>query len=118
MPISRGPGAAPAQQTATLFRALADPTRLAIVLALQAGERRIVDLAAELGGSQTNISSHMAILKESGLIADRPQGRAVHYRLARPELACLLQAAEQLLAGTGHPAQRHPDPGPAAAVSA
>jgi len=108
MPTSRGPGAAPAQQAARLFRALADPTRLAILLALQAGERRIVDLAAELGGSQANISSHLASLNECGLITGRPQGRAVYYRLARPELAALLQAAEQLLAGTGHQVQlRH-----------
>ena len=47
MPISRGPGATPAQQAARLFRALADPTRLAILPALQAGEQRIADLAAE-----------------------------------------------------------------------
>jgi DNA-binding transcriptional ArsR family regulator len=105
MPISRGPGPAPEQQAARLFRALADPTRLAILLTLQAGERRTVDLAAELGGSQANIASHLATLKESGLITGRPQGRAVYYHLTRPELGTLLQAAEQLLAGTGHEVQ-------------
>ncbi len=115
MPISRGPGDAPAQQAAGLFRALADPTRLAILLTLQAGERRIVDLAAELGGSPANISSHLAILKECGLVTGRPQGRAVYYRLARPELGSLLQAAEQLLAGTGRQVQlRHHPRGQAA----
>jgi DNA-binding transcriptional ArsR family regulator len=100
MPAGQGPSAASAQQAARLFRALADPTRLAILHALQAGERRTVDLAAEIGGSQANISSHLASLKECGLITGRPQGRAVYYRLTRPELASLLQAAEQLLAGT------------------
>jgi DNA-binding transcriptional ArsR family regulator len=117
MPISRGPSAASAQQAAKLFRALADPTRLAILLALQAGERRIADLAAELGGSQANISSHLASLKECGLIAGRPQGRVVYYRLTRPELASLLQAAEQLLAAAGQHVQLRHHPSRAACRS-
>jgi Bacterial regulatory helix-turn-helix protein, lysR family len=51
MPISLGPDAADARQAASLFRVLASPTRLAILLTLQAGEQRITDLAARLGGS-------------------------------------------------------------------
>jgi DNA-binding transcriptional ArsR family regulator len=98
MPISLGPDAAPARQAATLFRVLAYPTRLAILLTLQAGEQRITDLAAQLGGSQANISAHLIKLKKSGLITSRAQGRAVYYRLTQPELGTLLQAAGQLLA--------------------
>jgi len=64
---------------------------------LQDGERRITDLAAELGGSQTSISSHVTSLKACGLITGRSQGRSIYYRLARPELGSLLEAAERLL---------------------
>jgi DNA-binding transcriptional ArsR family regulator len=102
MTMAREPGAASARLAAKLFRGLADPTRLAILLALQAGERRVVDLVTELGSSQANISGHLACLKDCGLVTDRAQGRANIYRLARPELATLLQAAERLLAGIGH----------------
>ena len=98
MPISLGPDAAPARQAATLFRVLANPTRLAILLTLQTAEQRITDLAAQLGGSQANISVHLIKLKKSGLITSRTQGRAVYYRLTQPELGTLLQAAGQLLA--------------------
>jgi len=94
--------AVPVVLAAKLFRGLADPTRLGILLALQSGERRVTDLVAEVGGSQANISGHLACLKDCGLIIDRPQGRANLYRLARPELADLLHAAEHLLAGIGH----------------
>jgi ArsR family transcriptional regulator, cadmium/lead-responsive transcriptional repressor len=87
---------------AKLYRGLADPTRLAILLALQHGERRVVDLVNELGTSQGNISGHLACLKDCGLVADRAAGRANYYRLARPELAALLTATEDLLAGIGH----------------
>jgi len=84
-----------------LFRVLASPTRVAILLTLQAGEQRITDLAAQLGGSQANISVHLIKLRKSGLITSRTQGRAVYYRLTQPELGALLQAAGQLLATAG-----------------
>lgn len=87
---------------AKLFRGLADSTRLAILLALQTGERRVVDLAGELRSSQANVSGHLSCLKDCGLVTDRPAGRANYYRLARPELASMLRSAEQLLAAIGH----------------
>ena len=81
MPISLGPDAAAARQAASLFRILANPTRLAILLTLQDGEQRITDLTAQLGGPQANISAHLTRLKQTGLITSRTQGRAVYYRL-------------------------------------
>jgi DNA-binding transcriptional ArsR family regulator len=98
MPVSLGPHAADAPQAASLFRILANPTRLAILLTLQDGEQRIAGLTAQLGGPQANISAHLTRLKQSGLITSRTQGRAVYYRLTQPELGSLLQAAGQLLA--------------------
>lgn len=93
---------APTQLAAKLFRGFADPTRMQILLALQGGERRVTDLMTELGGSQANISGHLACLKGCGLVIDRPQGRASYYRLAQPEIRVLLEAAEALLAAVGH----------------
>ncbi len=84
-----------------MFRGFADPTRLAILLALLQGERRVVDLVREIGTSQPNVSGHLACLKDCGLVADRPLGRQVLYRIARPEVYDVLQAAERLLAATG-----------------
>jgi DNA-binding transcriptional ArsR family regulator len=87
---------------AKLFRSLGDPTRLAIVQLLATGERRVTDLVAEVGTSQPNVSGHLACLKECGLVIDRPQGRAVYYSLAGPELFDVLRSAETLLASVGH----------------
>ena len=87
---------------AKLFRGFADPTRLEIVLALlDEGELRVKDLVARLGCSQANVSAHLACLKECELVADRPEGRAVYYRIAQPEVVELLRAAEVLLTATG-----------------
>lgn len=87
---------------AQLFRGFADPTRLAILLELLAGERRVVDLVAQVGGSQSNVSAHLACLKGCGLVTDRPQGRAVLYRLASDHVVELLRQAETLLGEIGH----------------
>lgn len=86
---------------AKLFRGLADPTRLAILLALLEGEQRVTDLVARLSCSQANVSGHVACLKDCGLVADRPEGRAVYYRVAHPEIIDLLRSGEALLARTG-----------------
>ena len=86
---------------AKLFRGFADPTRLSILLALLEGEHRVTDLVDRVGGSQANVSGHLACLRECGLVEDRPEGRAVFYRIARGEVVGLLRAAENLLAATG-----------------
>lgn len=86
-----------------LFRSLADPTRLAIVHELaSAGERRIVDLTAQLGLAQSTVSAHVACLRDCGLVEGRAVGRQMLYRLTRPELLGVLGAAEDLLAATGN----------------
>ena len=94
--------AAPASLAARLFRGFADPTRVAILLALLDGERCVSDLVDAVGSSQSNVSGHLACLRECGLVVDRPgERRQVFYRLAQPEVVELLQAAERLLAATG-----------------
>ena len=76
--------------------------RLAIIEILADGERRVTDLVDVLGSSQPNVSGHLACLKDCGLVADRPQGRAVFYRLAHTELFDILRAGEALLSQTGN----------------
>ena len=90
------------QLGAKLFRGFADPTRLAVLAELADGEARVTDLVSRLQGSQGNISGHLACLKECGLVADRPAGRQVFYRIARPEVVAVLRAAEELLAVAGY----------------
>lgn len=85
-----------------MFRGFAEPTRIAILLALLDGERRVADLVEILGRSQPNVSGHLACLKDCGLVVDRPgERRQVFYRLAGEEVSALLRAAEKLLAANG-----------------
>lgn len=85
----------------SLFRGLADPTRLAILQRLAGGEARVVDLTCQLALAQSTVSGHLACLRDCALVTARPEGRQMFYSLARPELAGLLSAAEQLLEATG-----------------
>lgn len=92
----------PASIGAKLFRGFADPTRVAILQALLDGERRVADLVDQVGSSQSNVSGHLACLKDCGLVLDRPgERRQVFYRLSGPEVVDLLRAAERLLAANG-----------------
>jgi ArsR family transcriptional regulator len=66
----------------TIFKALADPTRLRILGLLLAGEVCVCDIHGTLGIPQPKASRHLAYLKKSGLVATRKEGLWVHYRIA------------------------------------
>jgi ArsR family transcriptional regulator, arsenate/arsenite/antimonite-responsive transcriptional repressor len=84
---------------ADLFKALADETRTRISLLIgREGELCVCELTCALDASQPKISRHLALLRSSGLLADRRQGQWIYYRL-HPQLPGwalqLLAAAEQ-----------------------
>jgi DNA-binding transcriptional ArsR family regulator len=63
-----------------LLKALADPTRRAIFEQLaREGEQNVVALTKRAGVSQPAVSKHLAVLKQAGLVRDRPDGRQTHY---------------------------------------
>jgi ArsR family transcriptional regulator len=63
------------------FKALSDETRLRILSLMKEGEICVCDIAESLGMSQPNISFHLSMLREAGLIKDRKNGRWIHYSL-------------------------------------
>jgi ArsR family transcriptional regulator len=71
-------------QPDSLFRALADPTRVRIVNVLAAGELCVCDLVGLLGLPQPTVSRHLAVLRVGGIVRTRRRGRYAHYRLAEP----------------------------------
>ncbi|HDH34814.1 MAG TPA: ArsR family transcriptional regulator [Nitrospirae bacterium] len=64
-----------------LFKALSDETRIRILSLMQEGELCVCDIAETLQMTQPNISFHVSLLKEAGLIKDRKNGRWIHYSL-------------------------------------
>lgn len=86
---------------AALFRSLGDPARLAIVRRLAAGPARVVDLVEAVGLAQSTVSKHLACLRDCGLVASDPVGRASVFRLSQPALAEVLTSTEAVLEATG-----------------
>ncbi|MFH4234103.1 metalloregulator ArsR/SmtB family transcription factor, partial [Acinetobacter baumannii] len=70
------------EMIAARFRCLGEPMRLRILRALQSGEEKSVgQLVDELGATQANISKHLKVLVDAGILARRPQSTAVYYRI-------------------------------------
>jgi ArsR family transcriptional regulator, cadmium/lead-responsive transcriptional repressor len=113
MTIPMMPTRQDAQLAARLFRGLSDPTRLALLTTLLAGERTVSDLVRTVGANQPNVSAHLACLRGCGLVTSRPgPGRSVLYQLATPALVPLLRAAENLLSDIGEQVAICPDHAP------
>ncbi|MBB5431080.1 ArsR/SmtB family transcription factor [Nocardiopsis composta] len=81
-----------------VVRALADPLRMRIVQLLSAETLCTTHLIAETGARQTNLSNHLRVLREAGLVETEPCGRFTYYRL-RPEALDGLSAGLAGLAG-------------------
>ena len=64
-----------------VFRAIADPTRRAILDRLRAGPAPVNDLAADFDQSRPAISKHLRVLRESKLVSERRVGRERYYSL-------------------------------------
>ncbi|WP_418960287.1 ArsR/SmtB family transcription factor [Streptomyces tritici] len=78
-----------------LMRVLADPLRLRIVTLLARETLCTTHLVEETGARQTNLSNHLKVLREAGVVETDPCGRFTYYRL-RPEV--LEQVAGQFAA--------------------
>lgn len=77
---------------AAKFRALSEPTRLAIVQRLMAEEQSVSDLVATLGSSQPNISRHLGVLLRAGIVGRRKAWPHSLYSVADPAITQLCDA--------------------------
>jgi DNA-binding transcriptional ArsR family regulator len=68
------------------FRLLGEPIRLRILQALESGERTVNEIVEALEANQSNVSKHLGILYDGGLVARRREGTSVYYFIADPIL--------------------------------
>ena len=73
----------------SVFLAIANPTRRALLDALLPGERTVTELVARVDVTQSAVSQQLGILKHAGLVAERSEGRFRYYRLRAAPLADL-----------------------------
>lgn len=95
----------PMKDAVKIFKALADPTRLRIVLLLQRRELCVCELMFVLGMEQSRVSHHMRVLRDAGIVGDVREGRWIIYRVpeaARPLLEGLFAGAlRERIEGSG-----------------
>jgi ArsR family transcriptional regulator len=87
-----------AAHTATGFRALGDPTRLRILELVAQGEQCVCELATAIDIPQPLLSHHLKILRQSGFITVRKEGRWNYYALNRERLEACVCVLEEALA--------------------
>jgi DNA-binding transcriptional ArsR family regulator len=80
-------------QSAAIFKALSHPTRIAILDLLRYGEECVCHMETILGKRQAYISQQLAILRVAQIITDRRDGMNIFYRVIRPAIYPLLDAA-------------------------
>ena len=83
---------------AKLFRGFAETSRLSILEALRAQPLNVGELVQITELSQSNISNHLACLRDCGLVMSEQRGRFTYYRLADERIDGLLRMAEEVLA--------------------
>jgi DNA-binding transcriptional ArsR family regulator len=78
---------------AALLRVLSSPVRLAVLDALSEEERCVHELTDRVQLPQAQVSQHLRVLKDAGLVASRRRGREVVYSVADPHAAQIARAA-------------------------
>ena len=82
---------------ADIAKTLSDPYRLALLHELRQGEKSVGQLMTALGLPQSNVSRHLAVLRERGMVFTRRDGTSVYYRLANPRIAEACDVVREVL---------------------
>ena len=82
---------------AELCKTFADPKRLFILKELRSGEKSVGQLAEKLGVRPSNVSQHMAILRDRGAVEARREATTVYYRLADLKIGEACDLMQQVL---------------------
>lgn len=85
------------RERAQIFKALGHPLRLGILDALKDGECCVQDLETRLKAEQSNLSKHLALLKQAGIIDSRKEGLFVYYSLTIPCINSFFSCVNQVL---------------------
>lgn len=83
---------------ASVCKGLADPKRLMIINALRDGERTVTELVDELDVPQANVSQHLAVLRDKGLVHARKDGQFVHYSVTTPKIVQAMDLMREVMA--------------------
>jgi ArsR family transcriptional regulator len=80
----------------SILKALADPTRLKILECLKNGERCICEIIPYTGKSQPNVSQHLKVLKNAGLVDERREGTRILLKVSTKKIFDVITSVKHL----------------------
>lgn len=90
------PGVEELTRVTSVFKLLGDPTRARLLYALlEAGELCVCDLSAATGTAETTVSQALRLLRASGVVTGRREGRNIYYRLSDAHVRLLLDVTRE-----------------------
>ncbi len=90
------------EQACQSIKGLAHPIRLKVLCILGSGEMSVSDLARECSTSQANISSHLSILRQSGILTTRREAHTIYYRIRDPRMIQLMDLMRMMFCSRAH----------------
>jgi DNA-binding transcriptional ArsR family regulator len=85
------------ENQAVFLKALGQPTRLQILDLLKNGERCVCEIFPAIDQEQANVSKHLTILKQAGILDSRKEGLRVIYWIKKKEILGLIQGVSLML---------------------
>ena len=86
-----------AARRAEILKAVAHPTRIAILEILRRGEECVCRICPELEGSQPNTSKHLATMKKAGILSSRQEGTMTFYWVVDTRVYEILELVDQMV---------------------
>ena len=85
------------EMQADICQLLANPKRLQILNLLKWGELSVGAMVQSLGVPKANLSQHLSLMRQKGILATRRQGTTIYYRLATPDITEACEIMREVL---------------------
>jgi len=85
------------EMQADICQTLANPKRLRILNLLKDGELSVGAMVKDLGVAKANLSQHLGVMRQKGILAARREGTTIYYRLATPHITAACKIMRQVL---------------------
>ena len=83
-------------QASAAMQAIAHPVRLKILCLINSAELSVLEIVDAVGTSQSNISQHLAVLRDNGILAARKEANKVFYRIGDPRVLQMISLTRQI----------------------
>jgi DNA-binding transcriptional ArsR family regulator len=84
------------QEASEAMQAMAHPLRLKILCLICNQEVSVLEIVEAVGTSQSNVSQHLAVLRDNGLLAARKEANRVYYRIADPRILRMIALTREI----------------------